>query len=580
MTSNFNERHPTVEELIQAIEGELDKSVRADVAAHLELCWGCRHKHERLLATIDRYAEMAAAGWQSESDPSRWNGFTSRLAEAASVQAPPPRRISTFAGFSLAGALAALIAVLLWPIPVVSAKEAIRRSAAAEQAIELRSPLAVTMQRIQVEANSRRTKGRVWRAAAHRPRWQPEAGGDAALWQELEALYEQNDLDFSRPVSAANQAAWLAGNLPAEEQVEREGGYLRIRMRSADAPDAGEIIAAELVVRATDWHPVEQTWMVYDDGGTRQYRIVETAHEVTALTPQFANWMDGIEPAIVAEVEAAPSLKPQEVAEPLPLDIAAIPVLPAEQLNEAEVEALVAVHETGAADRDAARVERQPHRVLITTYPEDPSHLVALRHAIDAGQPIAIVSVEEHDDPGPPAAAVVSQAPQPPLFFDSLVRAVGREGAANLMVSAQHAALRRVLVETAALADLAQRFPKSARSTLSPEASARLDRLGEAHRTAARLAWEQANTHSRSLLAAAEVQISAAGGVGAVCHWAEAGSTLAGSVARLEELYSRGFTALAGGSPDLRQISPGDWRPEFVGLHQTIGAALAGNCGP
>lgn len=578
MTSSFSERHPTVEELIQAMEGELDKSARAEVASHLELCWGCRHKHEQLLRTIDRYAEMAACGWQSESDASRWNGFASRLAAAS--QAPPPRRISPFAGFSLAGALAALIAVLFWPVPIVSAKEAIRLSAAAEHAMELRSSRAVTMQRIQVETNSRRAKGKVWRAAAHRPRWQREAGGDAALWQELEAVYAKNDLDFSRPVSAANHAAWLAGSVPAKEEVDQEGAYLRIRMRSADAPDAGEIVAAELVVRATDWHPVEQTWMVYGNDGTRQYRIVETAIEVSALTPQFANWMDGIEPITVAEMETAPSLESQEATVPVPLDIPAITVLTAEQLNEAEVDALVAVHETGAADRDAARVERESHRVLITTYPEDSSHVVALRHALQAGQPITIVAVEGQEEAGPPAAAVAPLAPQPPLFFDNLVQMVGNERAANLMVSAQHAALRRVLVETAALADLTRRFPAAARSTLSPQAATRLERLGEAHRGAARVAWAQVDANSSPLLAAAGVKVPTVAGDGALCQWTGGGTSLANSVARLEEIYSRGFTALAGGSPDLRQISPVGWRQELTGLHATVGASLAGNCEP
>ncbi len=582
MTSSFSERHPTVEELIEAIEGELDKSRRADVAAHLELCWGCRHKHERLLRTIDRYAEMAASGWQSDVDRSRWNGFASRLAAAAASQAPPARRISPFAGFSLAGAVAALLAVLLWPVPIVSAKEAMARSAAAEKAMDLRSPRAVTVQRIQVEANSRRAKGKVWRAAAHRPRWQPEAGGDAALWRELETLYEQNDLDFSRPVSATNHAAWVAENGAAREQVDQEGGYLRIRMRSADAPEPGEIVEAELVVRATDWHPIEQTWMVHGDGGTRQYRIVETALEVTALTPQLANWMDGIEPATISELEVTPALDPQETREPTLLEVPAIPVLTAEELNEAEVDALVAVHETGAADRDGARVERQAQRVLITTYPEDPTHLVALRHAIKTSRPIEIVAVEENDldHPGPPTVNVVPLAPQPPLFFDSLVQMVGRERAANLVVSAQHAALRRVLVEVAALADLAQRFPDAARSALSPQAAARLNRLGEAHRQAARLAWAQVDANSRPLLAATGVELPEQSAAGALCRWDGTATLLASSVSRLEELYSRGFTALAGGSPDLGQISPFNWRQEIVGLHANVGAALAGKCEP
>jgi hypothetical protein len=580
MTSNFNERHPSVEELIQALEGELDKNARVGIAAHLEVCWGCRHKHERLRRTIDRYAEMASSGWHCDEASPRWNGFAGRLA-AATAHSPATRRMTPFAGFSLAGALAALVAVLLWPVPTVSAMEAIRRSAAAERAMELLSPRTVTMQRIQVEASTRRSQGRVWRAAAHRPRWQPEPGSDAKLWQELEAVYKQNDLDFSRPVSAANHSHWLAGNAAAGEAVDQEGGYLRIRMRSAAAAGPGDIIAAELVVRSTDWHPVEQTWMVNDRAGTRRYRVVETALEVGALTPQLANWMDGATTVAAVTLEHAPALETSHTPNPvLSVDLAAIPRWSPEQLHEAEVEALVAVHETGAADRDGARVERQDQRVLITTYPEDPSHLVTLKAAIEPGQPIHIQAAEEASESHQRVTKVVPQAPMAPLFLDQLVTLVGQERAANLMVSAQHAALHRVSVETAALADLAHRFPAASRAELPPATAARLEQLGEAHWQAARTAWAQAEANSRPLLTAAGVAAGSTNTVPAICRWTGASANLATTAARLEELYSRGFTALAGGHPALMQLSPAGWQEEFRGLHATVGAALAGHCEP
>jgi hypothetical protein len=136
---------------------------------------------------------------------------------------------------------------------------------------------------------------------------------------ELEQVLQANHLDPQRPLSPVSYQAWRNSLDQKNDEVTRAqlpGGLEALTLRTVPTGQVGigQIAEAVLVVRAKDWHPVEQRLRVRSEEGDRVYELSETSFEVVSLT--------ALSPEIFAEpkqVASAPTPSVVPTATPTPL---------------------------------------------------------------------------------------------------------------------------------------------------------------------------------------------------------------------------------------------------------------------
>lgn len=592
MTNRRMDAHTTEDDLIRLLDGELDKSERARVQAHLEACWGCRHLQERIRKAMDRFAE-----WESEiacareaQPPSDWRGFAARLRAAARIPVPTvflPDSLLRRTVASLAGAALFAALLWLWPASTVSAGELLDRSSVSEKAIFGRVENPVVFQKIRIETPLRRAEGVFWNApAAGKSRRFWGGAGDSGLSSEVERLYAKGGMNFSRPVSIFNHAAWRNSIANRQEDVVHGEGFVRLRTRNAGEAKQGDITEAEVLVRASDWHAVEQTFTVAGLSG--RYRIVETAYEVNPLNFETARIFESAPAAIPARVPAsvsAPAIG-STASENAPEAADALTRLGAQALVETEIEVLAMLREFDAGRREAAGVERHHDTVNVVLYSSDEDRTRFLTRELLA---MPHVRLTVHALDGPQGAMEhsrvrlepVAEKAEPPLFLRELAAAGGSLPVANLIAGRQMEALRRLRSDLVSLEDLAVRFPEDARRSLSPVAETRLLGLSRGYYDDARRTWLESISSSRRLLGALGIQPgSGEQSTPRACEWPQSAHDLAFGARRLEELYSRAFTSVAGAGTALRWMSKGALREEVATLHAALSDLFQENCRP
>ena len=84
-TSKIEETHPTEEDLLKCVDGELSAKEAARVRAHLETCWSCRLNLEKIEETISAFVEFRQQIQLplTQKPPKNWNDFDRNLNELA-----------------------------------------------------------------------------------------------------------------------------------------------------------------------------------------------------------------------------------------------------------------------------------------------------------------------------------------------------------------------------------------------------------------------------------------------------------------------------------------------------------------
>ncbi len=589
MSDNPPHDHVSDEELIRALDGELGRGARLRVDAHLDACWGCRHRQGRYREAIGHFTEfeIALTARDEAQPPSQWREFEGRLLRASdmpTVAAPRPQGRRMVLGL----VAVAVIAAWLWPAPPLSAKEVLHRGAQSEQAVRRRAADRVLLQKVRIESRRHRAEAAFWIAPgaghAHR-QWVTSEEGIGA---EVEGVYARHGMSFQQPVSVANHQAWRDSVPQRKDEVEDNGNYLRLRTRNARLVQPGQIQEAEVLVRTSDWHAVEQTFLIA--GEADRYRVVETSYELKPLTSEIARLFT---PA-AAQPEAAPALlaTPGPMVTP-PAPEAGISTLPPitlpdlRHLAESEIEARVIVRELEADRREAALIEAQPQAVQVTLYPSDGQRASLLTARLQAVPGVQVVLHSLDDAPAATAAApaveIASEASEAPLFLRDLVTACGSLHAANLVVSRHLDLLRRMKTELGALADLTNHFPGSREAGLSEPARARLRALQQSYFDGAREVWRRLTPAFPLFLQAIGVASSASAQPAPApltCAWPQTAADLAFGARRLEELYLRAFTTVAGADTSLRWMSRGVLREETEALSAALAHSFSDTCRP
>src|SRR5438445_4768902 len=83
-------QHPSEDDLLCYIDGELPPKATESLRSHLEACWHCRNRAEKFQAAISLFIDYRSQVVQPLTEsPNNWRGFGPHLQNAASETIPP-----------------------------------------------------------------------------------------------------------------------------------------------------------------------------------------------------------------------------------------------------------------------------------------------------------------------------------------------------------------------------------------------------------------------------------------------------------------------------------------------------------
>ncbi len=375
----FLARRPDDVELLAFLHGELPAGRRSDIERILAASAEARHRLKTLeedQAICDRFLspELPPAFPTTEHTLRKLRDRLNeeRLgerAETAALLAVPVRSTSIFTRrwMPLAASLIVATSVLAWflarqSVGTVSAASIIRKTADAEQARIGRVNSPVIHQRLNVRRLSEgqmpvESTWEVWNQIGNDRLVEktgnrvtgPSNSEEAQIVSELREVYARNQIDAKRPLSVAALAVWRASADIADSvnpaRTERGEMAYSISATAIRADAVDQIIKAETVVRASDWHPVRQTLEVQAPQGIRQYELTEESYEVVSLAS--VSTLFEPPPSLPSPSSAGTQLLAPVVLPALP-DSAAIGTSSTNSLGSAWVEVQYALHKLKA----------------------------------------------------------------------------------------------------------------------------------------------------------------------------------------------------------------------------------------
>jgi hypothetical protein len=444
--------HPSENELLVYLDGEMDAKSSLRVEGHLKGCWSCRVKREETERLISAFmkSRASALGESSSSPAGALPRLKARLDQLDSELGAPPlfvqwivalRRTREWSLLSArwltvvaASALLIVVVLRMTSVPPVSAREILERTKQAETQRLQRVAGPVVYRKLQVRRASsaprlaQAVSWEIWNDVTHsrfRQRVEDENGrrflageidSEHAIQSssqsasappvliELQQVLQANRMDIRHPLSANAYESWRR-TLPhkTEEVIEGElpdGRAALTLITASTGPFANNAIKkAELVVRTDDWHLVEQRLEVQARDEVRKYELIETSFDVLALNLLPAS--------IFADV--TPLRAPLTIA-PIPV-LASLPETPATpstgELITAEIESWFALHRAKACLGEALEVIREGSGVKIRGVVETAERREQLLEALRA-IPLTTAEIQTVEE-----ALTVSSSPSP-----------------------------------------------------------------------------------------------------------------------------------------------------------------------
>ncbi len=417
--SGEKSEHPPREMLLLFVDGELQAKEAAQLEAHLEACWPCRVKTQKVQDAIADIIEFDDQVLTPRLNPPQgWRNFDRKLNQLVAASGKQPFRSRLFGSLGRflpssnlfilprylvrSAAVLVLLALIVMLVirlrhePTVSASQFLANAIEA-QALQTRTTSdPVVHQRLQVsrkdQAREASVNLEIWNdtrnsrvrqfltdgnqsipitASASTIKDQAGIpGGD--LISELEQVLRANHMDPARPLSAASYQSWH-NTLPHQrDEITRSkltngSDALTLRTFPPAPVNVGQIAEATLVVRATDWLPTELRLDVAAEGGHRVYELTQTISEVVSLAQ--------INPAVFMDQPLAapsPNASPKEIAKKETQPTPALapnpqPLTPSVATAELEVEALRLLNQAGADLGEQVSVKRTSAGLLEIT---------------------------------------------------------------------------------------------------------------------------------------------------------------------------------------------------------------------
>lgn len=364
-----NDGHPSEDELLLFVDGELPARATGSLRIHLEACWSCRVRTEKIQETISSFIDYRNHVLKPlvEQPPHGWRRFDGKLSSLA-AEAGRPSVLSSVLGtlsrifsaphlsitwerrrfaqlfslntsFLLRAATATFVVSILTlallyfnRTPVVSASEILRRANDAQEQQIHATNQAVVYQKVQVRrkvASSYADEALIWEVwtdtANVRFRQSVDISGNRQFVEDvtrskassgsriatppptllqLDKLLRSNHMNPAMPLSASSYDTWRRSVEPKHEDVTKStlaDGHESLTLHTMPIGQINvcSIAEASLVVRASDWHPVEERLRIRGEQGDEEFELTETAYSVVSLT--------ALSPEIFAEPVASPS---------------------------------------------------------------------------------------------------------------------------------------------------------------------------------------------------------------------------------------------------------------------------------
>jgi len=429
-------RHPSHEELLQYLDGQVSARTEAAIRTHLKGCWSCRlqqEKVERLISdfmeernsSVPNFPPKALPRFESRLDrldsEARNPLLFSRLFESLAPGVFLPRLSLRFTLCFIVSLCILFFLIRLGSAPPVSAKEILQytEKAVAERIRQVPEP--VIYQQIEVhsyysgspqqdfvtwetwtDGKGHRLRQRVKDASGARfvpsETHQPASLADSpsapelpAVLAELEQVLLVNRMDIQRPLSPAAYETWRSSIQPRSEEVietKFPGGdkALTIKTNVAEPFAPNSIVEAEFMVRVEDWHPLMQRFKVRREKGIQNFELTETTFQVLALNTLPNTILTDVLPPTPPNVDPPASIALPPSPTPSHLDLVA-----------AEIEAHYALHRVKACLGEPIEVVRRPSGItvggLAKTEARKTELLEALQHV-----PLVVTDIQTIDE--------------------------------------------------------------------------------------------------------------------------------------------------------------------------------------
>ena len=352
--------HISDELLISAADGELAGAETAIVKAHLEACWHCRVRMEKIERAIEDLIDYRAAmviPYSNRRDGSRAI-FVARLSQYGAEFMPRPawrtllERLASLSGalvvprFAWAGAFLALsLAIFLVRVavsPTVSANAVLERARISEKTNRASVQHPVVYQKLRIRSQKNTVTRTIYRDLLSGRRSDSSDASQITL-TELETRMQEANLDWQDPLSIASFIAWHAGLPEKTDDVSRtSGGLLVVHTKVLNGP----LSEVDLTLRDGDYHAIAETLRFQDEN----IEMSEVDFSVLAF--------ESVDPAIFA-----PPSPPQSAAIPVRAAVSAPSI---NDLVRAEAEARVVLHMLGADLGEPVDISSDGKEVLVS----------------------------------------------------------------------------------------------------------------------------------------------------------------------------------------------------------------------
>ncbi len=387
-------------ELLSYLDGQLSSERCAEIEKLLADSWELRLRLSELSCDIEAYTEATSHLVPPEVPPFEqvWKGAPANVVAAPMKMKVLPGHLRkpqsprwffvphwlrwpesiAFPSPKLAGALAllAIVVIGIWirmgTAPTVSAQELLKRTISAEELTLSKVSKPVIYQKLQVRRRSvlptrnELASWEIWNDST-RNRCRQRGGNDSnaqesinegsleypQVLSELQAVYRTNRMNQHRPLSPAAFASWQALYLDRKDKVSqrnlpdgREAFVLTTEISGSAAPN--KILQGELVVRANDWHPVEQHLKVQGSDGIEEYQVTESDFQVLALNTLGSTFFAETPlPFVPAAAATAPA-------------VSSVVMPTSAELLAAEIQAFYGIHRAKACLGESIEVVRTP----------------------------------------------------------------------------------------------------------------------------------------------------------------------------------------------------------------------------
>ncbi|HWB86632.1 MAG TPA: zf-HC2 domain-containing protein [Bryobacteraceae bacterium] len=460
--SNLEMRHPDDGQLLRYLDGELGARKARQVKQHLEACWQCRTELQELQDAVTNCVRYRRNVLETglPAPPNPWTDLTRGFTEidASLTRKPLQARLAALLPSRpvtrrLATAVTALVVIgaivhQLRETPEVEAATLLKKAIVAA---EVRPP---AIRRIRIRTRTREFTRVIGEQVAA-----------AETQQPVEALFRAANYNWDDPLSAKSYQDWRESLVAKSDEVQTiqdpqspsEECY-QIRTQTS----SGELLAATLTLRMTDFRPVE---------GRFEFRNQDWVE----LTELSGPW----NPPAPAVARSQVSL-PHPAVAPLN-EHAAAPRLAA---FGDELQVIAALHNVGADLGDPLEITRSGSQVVVSGT-GIPAHRQKQIHDALGSLPNVVVRFSEPApvpaEPEAPASGTDTVSPEA-LQSQARIEALlgGRpqfERFSSQVLDWNDAGMSRAF----ALRRLAQAFPPEAERQLSAADRGLLRNLGAEH---------------------------------------------------------------------------------------------------